>query len=268
MILQRLWAGLLGLGFLVVGVLRFIPIESVPDLSKAQPVHGLIHLTTGAALVCSAFWDRGSHAEVLNRWVGLFYIALGLLGLPGVVLYSDNATHLFVGIASSALGWASPWSSVWRRRSSRFRGVGAHALSGLLALSFVLAGGGKLVGLPKMVEEFTAIGVGQWLRFVTGGLELGAAVGILFPRTRRWASAILVIVMVGAIVVNLGVLHRSAISPAVLLVLALVALGTTFSLPTGSAHPVAHASERRVDSDRTGELADQERGRAPMGWVR
>jgi putative oxidoreductase len=229
MILQRLWAGLLGLGFLVVGVLRFIPIESVPDLSKAQPVHGLIHLTTGAALALSAFWDRGSHAEVLNRWVGLFYIGLGLLGLPGMVLFSDNATHLFVGVASSALGWASPGSTVWRRRSSRFRRVTAGALSGLLALSFLLAGGGKLVGLPKMVEEFAAIGVGQWLRFVTGGLELGAAIGVLMARTRRWAVGVLAILMVGAIVTNLAVLHRSAIVPAVLLVLALVVLGTTFT---------------------------------------
>jgi uncharacterized membrane protein YphA (DoxX/SURF4 family) len=227
MVVQRLWAGLLGLGFLVVGVLRFIPMPSVPDLSMAQPVHGALHLTSGALLVWSALWKGGRYAEVLNRWNGLFWMALGLLGLPGVVLYADNVLHLFVGVASSALGWVSPWSSVWSEASPSFRRQVTWLLTGLLALSFVGAGGMKLMGRPSMIAEFARIGVGQWFRLFIGGLELGAAVGLLVPLTKRWAAAGLTLIAAGATVANIVVLHRSAIVPALLLVLSLVVVGST-----------------------------------------
>jgi putative oxidoreductase len=234
MIFQRLWAGLLGLGFLVVGVLRFIPIPSVLDLSVAQPVHGALHLVSGALLVAGAFWDGGSHAEVMNRWNGLFWVALGLLGVPGVVLYSDNSTHLFVGVASAALGWASLWSSVWRRRSMGFRRSVAWLLTGLLAVSFLGAGAMKLVGRPSMVAEFERIGVGQWFRYAVGGLELAGAAGLVVAATRRWAAASLGVVAAGASLTNIVVLHRSAIVPALLLVLAWVVVGTRLVADEGA----------------------------------
>jgi putative oxidoreductase len=227
MVFQPLWAGLLGLGFLVVGVLRFISIPSVIDLSVPQPVHGALHLVSGALLVASAFWNAGDHAEVLNRWNGLFWAGLGLLGLPGVVLYSDNMTHLFVGVASAAMGWVSPWSSVWRRRTPRFRGSVARALTGLLAASFIGAGAMKIVGPPSMVAEFDRIGVGQSFRYAVGSVELVGAGGLLIPATRKWAATGLAAVAAGATLTNLVVLHRSAIVPALLLVLALVVVGAS-----------------------------------------
>ena len=229
MLIQRLWAGLLGLGFLVVGVLRFIPMPMVPDLSVAQPVHGVLHLVSGGLLVGSALWDRGSHAEVLNRWNGLVWTALGLLGLPAVVLYSDNMTHLFVGVASSAMGWASPWSTVWRRTTPGFRRAVARVLTGLLAASFMAAGLMKLTGRPSMITEFDRIGVGQWFRVAVGGLELAGAGGLLIPATRGWAAAALALVAAGASLTNMTILHRSAIVPALLLVLSLVVLGTCWT---------------------------------------
>ena len=222
---QRLWAGLLGTGFLVVGVLRFIRIQGVTDLSVPQPIHGAIHLITGVALFWGAFRDRGKYAELVNRWVGLFFVVLGLLGLPGVVLYADNSLHLFVGTVSGAIGCLSPWSRFWQSRSARVHGWATWVLAALLAVTFVMAGFPKLLGNPRMVEEFQRIGLGQWLRYVTGGLEVGSAVCLLVPRLRQPASAILTLTMIGAVAANLGSLNRSAILPAMLMIMTLVLLG-------------------------------------------
>ena len=43
-----------------------------------------------------------------------------------------------------------------------------------LALVFVSASWAKLMGKPEMVALFTAVGFGQWFRYVTGILELTA----------------------------------------------------------------------------------------------
>jgi putative oxidoreductase len=37
-----------------------------------------------------------------------------------------------------------------------------------LAVTFLMAGGSKLVGVPAMVSLFDALGLGQWFRYVTG----------------------------------------------------------------------------------------------------
>ena len=51
----------------------------------------------------------------------------------------------------------------------------------LLTLAFVAAGLAKLAGADMMVATFDAIGVGQWFRYVTGAIELGAAVLLWVP---------------------------------------------------------------------------------------
>src|SRR5512145_164047 len=45
-----------------------------------------------------------------------------------------------------------------------------------LALVFVSTAWAKLMGKPEMVALFTAVGFGQWFRYVTGILELTGAV--------------------------------------------------------------------------------------------
>jgi len=261
MIFQRLWAGLLGFGFLVVGILRFIRLPTILDLSVAQPLHGALHLVSGAILVGTALAERGKHAEVMNRWNGIFWGVLGVLGLPGVVLFSDNATHLFVGIASAAMGWVSPWSSVWRRRSLRFRRVTGGLLTGLLAVGFVGAGGMKLLGRQSMVAEFAQIGVGQWLRVATGGTELVAAVALFVPVARTRAAELLAVIAVGAIGTNLLMLGRPAIVPALLLVLALVVVGLHRTPEVTSS-----ASERGGRDGRTGRQARPRNGPRRAGY--
>lgn len=88
----------------------------------------------------------------------------------------------------------------------------------LLALAFLAAGSTKLLGRPDMVALFTAIGIGQWFRYVTGILEITGAVLIVVPKTRSIGAALLVPIMLGAIATNI-MLHVSVIVPLALLLL-------------------------------------------------
>ena len=89
----------------------------------------------------------------------------------------------------------------------------------LLAFVFVNAAWAKLAGNPEMVALFTAIGIGQWFRYVTGILELTGAVLILAPKTTRLGAALLATIMLGALTAHLFILHVPLTAPGVLLVL-------------------------------------------------
>ena len=52
----------------------------------------------------------------------------------------------------------------------------------LTAAAFLMAGFAKLSGQPMMVETFDKIGIGQWFRYVTGGIEIASAILLLIPR--------------------------------------------------------------------------------------
>jgi putative oxidoreductase len=89
-----------------------------------------------------------------------------------------------------------------------------------LALVFLGASLAKLTGNPETVALFSAVGLGQWLRYVTGILELTGAALILLPRTRRIGAAVLATVMFGALAAHLLVLHVSPTTPGVLFLMA------------------------------------------------
>jgi uncharacterized membrane protein YphA (DoxX/SURF4 family) len=96
----------------------------------------------------------------------------------------------------------------------------------LLAAVFAGAGLTKLAGDPAMVQMFTDVGAGQWLRILVGVCEVAGAVGVLVPRLAVAAASGLALLMVGATVTNLAVLQASPVPSAALLVLAvLVAWG-------------------------------------------
>jgi putative oxidoreductase len=85
-----------------------------------------------------------------------------------------------------------------------------------LALVFVSASWAKLMGQPEMVALFTGVGVGQWLRYVTGILELTGAILIMLPQTRRMGAALLATIMLGALTAHLVILHVPPTTPGVL----------------------------------------------------
>jgi len=101
--------------------------------------------------------------------------------------------------------------------------VAVAAVQAVLALQFAAGGLLKLTAAAPMVELFTDIGAGSWLRILVGALELAGAVGLLVPRLAGAAAVGLAALMVGATVTNVAVLHTSPVLPvAYLLALCLV----------------------------------------------
>jgi uncharacterized membrane protein YphA (DoxX/SURF4 family) len=86
----------------------------------------------------------------------------------------------------------------------------------LLALFYVSAGLAKLVGIEPAVNDFAAIGLGQWFRIATGVLEIGAGLALCLPRYAGFGALALACIMTGAAIARLTVLDGSA-APAVAL---------------------------------------------------
>jgi uncharacterized membrane protein YphA (DoxX/SURF4 family) len=104
--------------------------------------------------------------------------------------------------------------------------IGLWILQVLVAMQLAGAGLFKLSGDPVMVEMFTTIGSGQWLRLLVGTLELVGAIGLLVPRTAGLAALGLGGVMLGAILTNLLILDAAPWFPmGLLLCCALIAWG-------------------------------------------
>ena len=102
--------------------------------------------------------------------------------------------------------------------------IALWALQALLALEFAMAGFAKVSGSPAMVELFATIGIGQWLRYVVGALEIAVAVGVLIARLCGLAALGLIGLMAGATLTNVLVLSASPLLPvALMLASALIA---------------------------------------------
>jgi putative oxidoreductase len=110
------------------------------------------------------------------------------------------------------------------RGMKRLQQIARWMLALLLALVFIMAGGAKLIGSSAMVQEFGQIGFGQWLRYLTGILEVSGAVGLLIPKYSFPAALQIAVVMVGATFTNVVILHLPplAVLTGILLSLALV----------------------------------------------
>ena len=86
----------------------------------------------------------------------------------------------------------------------------------LITAAFVAAGSAKLIGAEMMVATFDAVGVGQWFRYVTGALEVGAAILLWIPGRQLIGAGLLVCTMIGAVLAHLFILGPSAM-PALIL---------------------------------------------------
>jgi putative oxidoreductase len=107
-------------------------------------------------------------------------------------------------------GWreSHPHALAWMRRY--------HLLIELtevsLAAVFFLVGGAKLIGRHDMIVLFEDIGVGQWLRYLTGTLEVSGAALLLVPLLSGPSSVALGGIMVVATLIELFVLHRPPVA--------------------------------------------------------
>ncbi len=95
----------------------------------------------------------------------------------------------------------------------KYLSLGVRAL---LTLVFVGAGGAKLVGASMMVETFDVIGIGQWLRYFTGIVEVAGAALLWWPNRQVIGASILGGTMVGAVLTHWFILGPSAV-PAIVL---------------------------------------------------
>lgn len=69
-------------------------------------------------------------------------------------------------------------------------------------------------------QTFAVIGLGQWLRYVTGVLEVTGAIGLLIPRLGGPAALLLAGIMVGASITEMFILENGdPVLPLILLIL-------------------------------------------------
>jgi uncharacterized membrane protein YphA (DoxX/SURF4 family) len=104
--------------------------------------------------------------------------------------------------------------------------IALWVLQVLLALAFIVPVYRKLAGVPESVQLFDDIGLGQWLRYAVGLLELTLAIGLLLPRFAGLAALGLVGVMAGAVLTEVVFETGNwALPLALLAIAALVAWG-------------------------------------------
>jgi putative oxidoreductase len=119
--------------------------------------------------------------------------------------------------ASHALATATPGKAL---------NIALWTVQVLVALAFVAAGSGKLLGSSDMIALFDAIGIGQWFRYLTGSLEVLGALLLIVPGRAAFGAVLLACVMAGAVVAHLAVLPAPPTAPVVLFALtALIAWG-------------------------------------------
>jgi uncharacterized membrane protein YphA (DoxX/SURF4 family) len=106
--------------------------------------------------------------------------------------------------------------------SPRWRPIALWAAKILLVLIFFAAGSAKLFGVAAMVEGFAHLGFGQWFRYVTGAVEVIAALLLVVPATSVFGALLIACTMVGAILAHWIAMPGSALPAAGLLVLSLV----------------------------------------------
>jgi len=139
---------------------------------------------------------------------------LNHIGLPqvlGVVALVAALYFMRSSLTRSGLrGWreSHPHPVAWLHR---FRLLVELAEVSLAAV-FFLVGGAKLAGRHDMIVLFHDIGVGQWLRYLTGTLEITGATLLLVPLLSGASALALGSIMIVATLIELFVLHRPPVA--------------------------------------------------------
>ena len=115
-----------------------------------------------------------------------------------------------------SLRWNETVGDSTRKRSRAVTGV-LWTLQILSAAMFLFSGSLKLTGAPMMVQMFGVIGLGQWFRYATGGIEVVSALLLLIPALAAYGAAALAVTMVGAIITHVFIVGGSPAIPIVLL---------------------------------------------------
>jgi 4-amino-4-deoxy-L-arabinose transferase-like glycosyltransferase len=100
MLVLRIWSLVLGVGFLVVGGLRMIPIPDLAPFAQPEYVHGALHLLSGAAFL---LWGARRPMPRVVAALGVLWVLLGLVARFGLLDHTDALVHIGTGAASIAL---------------------------------------------------------------------------------------------------------------------------------------------------------------------
>jgi putative oxidoreductase len=74
----------------------------------------------------------------------------------------------------------------------------------------------KMVAKPEKIKQFTNWGIPQWFMRGLGLTEILAAVSLIFPETRFYGMGVWVIILIGAIYINIR--YKEKDLPAALIV--------------------------------------------------
>jgi hypothetical protein len=101
---MRVWTLVLGVGFMVVGVLRMVPIPDLAPFAHPEYVHGALHLVSGAAFLQ---WGARRPAPWVVAVLGLLWVVLGLIARFGLLDHTDDLVHIGTGAVSVVLAVAA-----------------------------------------------------------------------------------------------------------------------------------------------------------------
>ena len=136
---------------------------------------------------------------------------IGLTQIVGVVALVAALYYVRSSLARSGRrSWreSHPHSVAWMHRHRILLELAEVSL----AVVFLLVGGAKLVGRHDMIVLFHDIGVGQWLRYLTGMLEVSGATLLLVPLLSGASALALGGIMIAATLIELFVLHRPPVA--------------------------------------------------------
>jgi uncharacterized membrane protein YuzA (DUF378 family) len=106
---NQIWAKVIGVILLLVGVIGFFMGDMVLGIFGVNALHNIVHLVTGAVYAWAGFAARAP-AQDVNKWLGVIYVLVGIVGFFGVLGFlnvnaADNWLHLVIGAVSAWLGW-------------------------------------------------------------------------------------------------------------------------------------------------------------------
>jgi hypothetical protein len=103
-----LWGGVV---LALVGIVGFFT-NNVAGFT-VNLLHSLVHLVSGAAGIALALMDGGKNARQFNKWFGVVYLLVAVLGFvaPSMMAdlldinMADNWLHVVLGVVFGAVGW-------------------------------------------------------------------------------------------------------------------------------------------------------------------
>lgn len=106
--IQKLWAQILGVVLLLIGILGFFS-SPILGIFGVDTLHNIVHLVTGAVFAWAGFM-AGAPTRKVNQWLGIVYLLVAVVGFMGWITFmmvdsADNWLHLVLGLVTVVIGW-------------------------------------------------------------------------------------------------------------------------------------------------------------------